>query len=232
MSNAACKAQADARTRFDGQPLSLEADFNQTCIDAYYAPSKSLSWGSGKLTTTPASAAMISTLKTSCKAVGDKLAGGKRDIVLVVANTPRKDELFDWLASVNAAAALEPYYISGTGTTVKVMKAKPEFRTLVDNFLPAAPGMHTESGPKGGDVQGTTLMAAGRVAAVIFFQSYQTECHKCDIQSMVQFCLGMQAQGEMECAFDVIQGVQVLKKLKDNCPKAPGQTTCRKISDR
>lgn len=214
-----CSTQQEGLTRFDGEKLSLEPVW-ASCIRSFYkvavqnthlheieiqspriSPSSYLDGATGD---------QISELEETCRDVSTEFSGGNEQIVLFVANTPRKLELENWMAhNANVRVILSKYMLSGTATTVN--KLKETFHIPNDRFITSS--LHTESGPKGGDIQGAALMATGRVRALFFFQSYATECHRCDIQAMVEICLGAKNRYNIGCAFTVTEANALAEQL-------------------
>jgi len=202
---AACRAQGKAYSRFNGLPLTLNPnEWPRSCVEAYYGAATN-PWGNNVWTGVAATNDQIIAIQRNCAGVAQKFSAGKNNIVLIVANTPRKDSLYRWISeSIQDRSPnshfLRAYSISGTGTTLRVLKQK--FSGLAYDFVPGVPRMEPQSGPMGGDVQGGVLMALGRVRGTFFWSSYKTECHRCDINAFAQICNAMEIAEMMRCAYN------------------------------
>jgi methylglyoxal synthase len=224
-----CLNQKMKGTRFDSEKLTLEPDWD-SCIKSFYTvghesehPIKPSSI-SPKDYATPASATHMKNFAISCDKVAKRFSNGSKRIVLFVANTPRKAELEDWMQnSPHFPTIVKNYKLSGTkSTTDKLLKSFSHLGVTKDSFIKS--DLHTESGPKGGDIQGASLMAAGYVRALFFFQSYMTECHRCDIQGMVDICLGAEKTmkaGTIGCAFTAEEADKLAAELASEVKSAP-----------
>eukprot|EP00929_Paragymnodinium_shiwhaense_P002484 TRINITY_DN102742_c0_g1_i1.p1 TRINITY_DN102742_c0_g1~~TRINITY_DN102742_c0_g1_i1.p1 ORF type:complete len:696 (+),score=128.48 TRINITY_DN102742_c0_g1_i1:101-2089(+) len=205
-----CAAQAKARQRFDSEPLELSDKWPDACIEAFHKPSATRQF---RPVSTSATAEEVASIKKACDKPAKEMTGGVRNLILLRADTPRKDELFNWLKTTNARSILECYNLSATTATVKSVSAT--FPNLHDKFLKQVDGLEAASGPKGGHIQSGALIATGHVRAMIFFQSYATECHRCDIGSLVQVCNGYSvSDGGVMCAYDAVQGKAVMDVLQ------------------
>eukprot|EP00929_Paragymnodinium_shiwhaense_P106655 TRINITY_DN7223_c0_g1_i1.p1 TRINITY_DN7223_c0_g1~~TRINITY_DN7223_c0_g1_i1.p1 ORF type:complete len:1000 (-),score=291.91 TRINITY_DN7223_c0_g1_i1:199-3198(-) len=210
---AGCKAQAEAFQRFDTKALGLnEKAWKETkCAEAIYKPSTQRAFQSGNAA---ASEEELKSIAAKCEETAKKYSTDKRNLVLILADTPRKDELFNWLKTTNARKVLACYDMSATQNTVSAVSAV--YPNLEKRFIKQVQDLEAVTGAKGGDVQASSLIATGRVRAVFFFHSYFTECHRCDISSLVQVCNGVNAMsgGKTLCAYNPHQANAVMDILQ------------------